>query len=382
MDSTKQLIYIIAGEVSGDIHAAELMQSYREINDNVVFSGLGGARMLAHAQATGGDLEDWLESAAVMGLVEVLKHYNYFKEQFYKLLNRIERDQPDALILVDYPGFNLRIAKQVKKRWPQIKIIQYVSPQVWAWKAGRIKTMQRDLDLLLCLFDFELKYFKDTQLDARCYGHPLVDELETKRDHSIVRDETLVALLPGSREREVNYLLPKMLGAAKLLLQKQPDLRFEIPLAQEKLKPIIELMISEQGLNANVKITNSTSQQLMQQAHTGIIASGTATLEAAYYGLVFCLVYQLAPLTHWLADRLVKIDDVGLINIIAGHQIIPEFIQHEFTAENVAAKIQQWYDYPHAYESLQKDLLEEVQVLGKTGVQKRLASSINEYLVG
>ncbi len=381
MDSTKQLIYIIAGEVSGDIHAAELMQSYREINDNVVFSGLGGARMLAHAQATGGDLEDWLESAAVMGLVEVLKHYNYFKEQFYKLLNRIERDQPDALILVDYPGFNLRIAKQVKKRWPHIKIIQYVSPQVWAWKAGRIKTMQRDLDLLLCLFDFELKYFEDTALDARCYGHPLVDELEEKRDKSIVRDESLVALLPGSREREVNYLLPKMLGAAKLLLQKQPDLRFEIPLAQDKLKPMIEAIIQEHGLGKQVTFTKSTSQQLMQQAHTGIIASGTATLEAAYYGLVFCLVYQLAPLTHWLADKLVKIDDVGLINIIAGRQIIPEFIQHEFRAENVAAKIQQWYDYPKAYQALQKDLLEEVKVLGKTRVQKRLASSINEYLL-
>ena len=157
---TKQLIYIIAGEVSGDIHAAELMQSYRKINPDVVFSGLGGARMSPHAQASGGELEDWLEKAAVMGIVEVLKHYNYFKEQFYKVLARIEKDQTEALILVDYPGFNLRLAKQVKQRWPEVKIIQYVSPQVWAWKAGRIKTMQRDLDLLLCLFDFELKYFK------------------------------------------------------------------------------------------------------------------------------------------------------------------------------------------------------------------------------
>jgi len=371
-------IYLISGEVSGDTHGAELMSAIQSelAGSEVEFYGAGGPEM----KKVGGEhVRDWVEQAAVMGVVEVLKHYRWFKKQFVAMLDDLQEIQPEALILIDYPGYNLRMAKAVREVLPETKIIYYVSPQVWAWNKGRIPKMAAILDKMLCILPFEKELYEDSGLATTFVGHPIVDEL-VENKITISRDKTLIGLFPGSREREISKLFPVMVEAARRMHNENEMLRFEAPAASDKLAELMQKIIDKNKLGEDcIKITSRAdggSHKLMQKAHCAVIASGTATLEAAWYGLPYCLVYKIALPTYLLGKMLVKIEHIGLVNILAGKKVVDEFIQGEADPVHIKEALVKFITDPEYTAKVKGEMAEAVSQLGEPGCHLRAAREV------
>ncbi len=369
-------VYVVAGELSGDAHGAGLLGALRAMVPGLEIHGAGGPEM---AEAAGAGLRDWVEDAAVMGVWEVLKRYGWFKQRFAEMLAEFKEFQPDVLLLVDYPGFNLRFAAAVKRECPQTRIVYYISPKVWAWNKRRIPVMARLLDEVLCLFPFEPPIFQNAGLKAAFVGNPLVDELEQRRIADARRDELLVGLFPGSREREIARLFPMMVETAKRLKSWNSGLKFEVPAASPKLAEQIRGLAA--GTGDLITVTAGGSHSLMQRACCAVIASGTATLEAAYYGLPYCLVYRVAPLTYVLGRMLVKIEHIGLVNILAGEGVVEELIQAKAEPVAVARSLREFLESPAKREALQARLAETAAKLGGEGAHERAARAVAGWLV-
>ncbi|MFC5050334.1 lipid-A-disaccharide synthase [Rubritalea spongiae] len=373
---TSTSIYLIAGEVSGDTHGAELMHALNERIPGVELHGTGGPDM--HAASP--NVRDWVEDAAVMGIWEVLKQYKWFKQQFDAMLDEILALKPTALVLIDYPGFNLRMAKAVREKLPQTKIIYYISPQVWAWNKGRIPKMADILDQMICIFPFEKDIFQNAGLPTDFVGHPIVDELAEKKS-TIPRDPKLVGLFPGSREREVARLFPVMIEAARRLSIEHPSLRFQAPAASKKLALKMRSLISKSKVSSDlIEISTGDSHALMQKASCGVIASGTATLEAAYFGLPYCLMYRIAWPTYFIGKMLVKVDYIGLVNILAGKQVVEEFIQGDADPCHVQHALDRFLADDKHRNSVKAELAETASKLGEPGCHLRAADSIAKVL--
>jgi lipid-A-disaccharide synthase len=372
-------LYVVAGELSGDAHGAGLLRALKTMVPALEIHGAGGPEMTAVA---GPGLRDWVEDAAVMGVWEVLKRYGWFKQRFAEMLEELKAFRPDVLLLIDYPGFNLRFAEAVKRECPETRLVYYISPQVWAWHKGRIPKMARMLDEMLCLFPFEQPLFQNAGLKTSFTGHPLVDELEEKRLPGVLRDEHLVGLFPGSREREVARLFPMMIETAKLLKAWRADLKFEVPAASVKLAAQIRGLLVESGADEWITVNSGESHSLMQRACCAVIASGTATLEAAYYGLPYCLVYRVAPLTYVAARLLVKIKHIGIVNILAGEEVVREFIQADAEPSPVSQTLRSFLESPEQREALQCRLAETSNKLGGPGAHERAARAVANWLEG
>lgn len=370
-------IYVVAGELSGDAHGAGLLRALHHLHPAVEIAGAGGPEMVA----TGGPaVRDWVDEAAVIGLWEVLKRYGWFKARFDEMLAEAKAMRPDVLLLIDYPGFNLRFAEAVKRELPETRIVYYISPQVWAWNKGRIPKMAELIDELLCLFPFEVPILEEGGVKATFVGHPLVDELEERRIPDVVREAGLIALLPGSRTREIERLFPIMLETAREMLATRPGIRFEAPAASPKLAKTMREMVEESGLESSVQVTDGGSHALMQRAECGVIASGTATLEAAYFGLPYCLIYKVAWPTYVIGRQLLKVDHIGLVNILAGRGVVEEFIQADADAKLVAAELNRLLDDPAYRERLQATLAETSAKLGGLGAHERAAVIVDRWL--
>lgn len=370
-------IYVIVGEVSGDVHAAGLLQALRGQYSDIQVRGVGGDEL---SKLPGCNVRNWVDRAAVMGVWEVLKHYTWFREQFDLMLAELEAFQPDVLLMVDYPGFNLRFSKAVRDRFPQIKQVQYVCPQVWAWKKQRVHAMARQLDEVLCLFPFEKPLLDENGVNASFVGNPIVDELEARRIQDVSRDRLLVGLFPGSREREIAMLLPMMLEAVKYLSLWNAELNYQIPAATPRLMAEINRMVEAAGLSESVKVTLGESHRLMQLAGTGLIASGTATLEAAYYGLPYTLVYRVAPATYFLAKLLVKISYIGIVNILANREVVEELVQFDAEPQVVADVLKELISSDKKREELISGLIETTNQLGGVGAHARAAEAVAKWL--
>jgi lipid-A-disaccharide synthase len=370
-------VYVVAGELSGDAHGAGLLESLVEMVPDVEIRGVGGPKM---ATVAGDGLKDWVEDAAVMGVWEVLKRYGWFKERFYEMLADVRANQPEVLLLIDYPGFNLRFAEAVRRECPATRIVYYISPQVWAWNKRRVPKMVRLLDEMLCLFPFEQPIFENAGLKTTFVGHPLVDELEVERLRGVRRDEQLVGLFPGSREREVARLFPMMIASAKRLAEKDDRLKFEVPAASERLAVQIRGLLAEARAENLVVVHVGRSHSLMQRACCAVIASGTATLEAAYYGLPYCLVYRMAPLTYVTAKVLVKIKLIGLVNILAGGEVVKELIQEDAEPGAVSRILREFLESSEKREALKVRLAEVSAMLGGQGAHERAALAVAAWL--
>ncbi len=335
-------IYFVAGETSGDNHGAELLRELRRRDARLQFFGRGGPKMRAVA---GEKFRDWIDQAAVIGLWEVLKRYRFFRREFHGTLRDIAALRPDAVLLIDYPGFNLRLARELRKRQRGLKIIYYISPQIWAWNQRRVSSMARSMDLMLCIFPFEPHFYAQAGLRADFVGHPAViaSRVEAARcDCSdSERDPQLVALFPGSRGREVKKILPVMLDAAHQLLRSHPRLHFEIAAASESLRRVIESIV---GADDRFVVNVGRGRELMERASAAMVASGTATLEAALAQLPFVLVYRVAWLTYLAARLVVKVRWLGMPNVLANHEIVPEFIQHKARPGAIARAVARLLD--------------------------------------
>ena len=403
-------LYFLAGEASGDNHGAELMRSLRQCDADLNFLGRGGPQMKAIA---GEQFSNWIDDAAVVGLWEVVKNYGFFREKFRETLAEIETSKPDAVVLIDYPGFNLRLARALRRnagskpvrpggimpddaasnmlagridektsvfRRKIIKIIYYISPQVWAWHRGRIKKMARFLDLMLCIFPFEAELYNKSGLRTVFVGHPMVDRLRTGKIDS-KRDSNLVGLFPGSRPREVARNFPAMLDAARELFRARQVLRFEIAAASESLAAeISETLMAARMREGLFRVVTGETAATMQRACAGIVASGSATLEAAYFRLPFALIYKVAWPTYLAARLVVKVKYLGMPNVLADKEIVPEFIQHRARPKAIAQAVLRLMHNRVARNRMISEFDAIVPQLGEGGASAKAARTIVEEL--
>lgn len=360
MSSPARHLAIVAGEASGDTHGAALMRSLRERDPGIRFTGKGGPKMASEATASGGSLDNWIAEAGVLGLWDVLRHYGYFKRKFAALLDDLTADPPEAVILVDYPGFNLRLAKAIRKRRIPTRIIYYISPQVWAWNRRRIPEMAKALDLMICIFPFEKAIYESSGLPTVFAGHPMAEELRPVPTAD--RDENLFGLFPGSREREVRRIFPAMLGAARLITRSRPEIRFEAAAATEAHAALMREMATTASVT--ITITTGASRDLMRRAGAGLVCSGTATLEAACLGLPYALVYRVATLTYEVGIRVIRVPYLGMVNILANRPVIREFIQHAATPAALADEGLRLLNSTGARERISLDLASVTAMLG------------------
>src|SRR6476469_2550493 len=366
-------IYFVAGEVSADNHGAALMRSLRVLNPELKLIGRGGPQM---QQVAGADFKNWIGDAAVLGLWEVLRKYGYFREQFRQALNEIRESKPDAVVLIDYPGFNLRLARALRRQSQRHKTIYYISPQVWAWNRGRIKKMARFIDLVLCIFPFESDLYAASGLRAVFVGHPMIESLETQKIDTH-RDQELIGLFPGSRSREVRKIFPVMIEAAHLLLQLTPTLRFQVAAVSEELAcEMSEQLADRQG----IEITVGQTATIMQRAFVGIVASGSATLEAAYFGMPFVLIYKVAWPTYVAARLVVNVDFLGMPNLLAGKEVVPEFIQHEAKPDAIVKAVRLLMEDSPARDRMILDFDATNFFFNDTATSERAAQAILEEL--
>ncbi|MGH8046698.1 MAG: lipid-A-disaccharide synthase [Chthoniobacterales bacterium] len=368
----KKRIWIVAGEASGDARSAELMRAIHMLDAGVEFVGAGGPKMQPLAAQP---FDNWIAEAGVLGLWDVLKHYGYFRAKFHRMLSDIARLNPDAVLLVDYPGFNLRLAKALRARLPKLRILYYVSPQVWAWNRGRIPKMAKYLDLMLCIFPFEKPLYEESGLRTEFVGHPIVEQMANDRMR-VERDANLLGLFPGSREREVRRIFPAMIEAAKRVAAARPDVRFEASAASEPHA----VQMRELAGGFPIEIRAGSAHELMQRAGTGIVCSGTATLEAACFGLPYALVYKTAWLTFEVGRRLVKINHLGIVNILAGRTVVREFIQDAATPTALAGEALRLLNDPAAREKLSAELAAVVATLHGEGASTRAARAVLDAL--
>lgn len=368
-------IYFVAGEASADNHGAALMRALRSVDGDLHFVGRGGPQMKSVA---GDRVRNWIDKSGVLGLWEVIKHYGYFRRQFHQALLEIEAARPDAVVLIDYPGFNLRLARALRRKSSKHKIIYYISPQVWAWNRGRIKKMGRWLDLMLCIFPFEADLYNESGLRTIFVGHPMMERLrESKID--VTRDPKIIGLFPGSRAREVRKIFPILLETARDLRRSKPNLRFEVAAASNELAAQMQPMIQDAD-NHFVEIKLGQTSEIMQRACAGIVASGSATLEAAYFRLPFVLVYKVTWPTYLAGRLLVKVDYLGMPNVLANKELIPEFIQHRAQPHDIAKAVSQLIDNAQARQEMIWGFDKIVAQLGETGASERAATAILEEI--
>ncbi len=378
-------LYLIAGEASGDARGAEVMEGlatlFAERGEPVTFHGAGGPKMKALAP----EIDNWSEEAGVVGLWDVLKKYGYFRRKFAAMLAEVTAWQPDAVVFIDYPGFNLRLAKALDQarrrtgRGPQL--IYYISPQVWAWNRRRIPKMARMLDLMLCIFPFEKALYASSGLETVFVGHPMLDTLARARLENTERESGLVGLFPGSRSKEVTRIFPVMAAAARQMHTARPTLRFEAAAASAPLAETMRTLAREAGWEEGaLTITTGLSHSLMQRAQVGMVASGTATVESAYFAMPFVLVYRVAPLTWAVGKRLVRVPFLGMVNLLAGREVVPEFLQSAATPEAVASGLFALLDDPARCETQVTHFAEVITALGDGGAGLRAAGEIEAHL--
>src|SRR5437667_4455279 len=370
-------IYFVAGEASGDNHGAELMRSLRQLDVDLYFIGRGGPQMKTIA---GRQFHDWIGNAAVLGLWEVIRNYGYFREKFRETLSEIEKSKPDAVVLIDYPGFNLRLARTLRLRIAARKIIYYISPQVWAWNRGRIKKMARFLDLMLCIFPFEADLYNQSGLRTVFVGHPMIERLRACKV-DIERDPNLVALFPGSRSREVRKIFPVLIEAAHKLQKQTRNMRFEVAAASAELAQKMTGMLDQRPPDRQViEIKVGETAAIMQRAFAGIVASGRATLEAAYFQLPFVLIYKVAWPTYLAGRLVVKVKYLGMPNVLADKEVVPEFIQHRAKPSSIIQAVRRLIENAHARERMISEFDTIAGNLGESGASEKAARAIIEEI--
>ena len=367
-------ILISAGEASGDLYAGAVTRGIKQLNPEAEVFGMGGDCL----REAGGEVLFDIKDHSLMGFVEVLKKLPDVWKLRNAFIDLMEKRKPDVLLTIDYPGFNMRLAKLAKERG--IDVVYFIAPQVWAWRPGRAADVAKVTDKIACIFPFECDFYKSYGADIEFIGHPLVDtvkpSLSRKEAEELAGKRTghpLILLMPGSREMEIQRLLPVMLDAVKILKQKRPELDFAIPRAATIAKEILEDSVRQAGLN--IRLIEGHNYDVMSVADLAIVTSGTVTLEAAMCGLGCEILYKSSPVSFWIAKRVVKIPNIGLPNIVAGRQIEPELLQDDCTPDKIASTALELLE-PERFAQLQRDLLEVKEKLGEPGAVKRVAELV------
>ena len=370
---------IIAGEHSGDMRAAEIIAAVNRKAPGFKWFGIGGPLMRLQGVETRHDVEEM----AVMGIGEVLRRYTFFRNTLEEMVAWAEQRKPRMAIFVDYPGFNLRLAKRLHALG--IKTVYYICPQVWAWHRGRIPQMAKYLDHMLSIFPFEAEHFKDTSLPVTYVGHPLIDSMEASR---MLPEYRLpwnglhrVAILPGSRKQEISRLLPVMLEAGKLLESRMPDCGFLIAAAGlRQAEQINTIMEQTPARPAKVTVIAEHTRDIVAQADAAMVCSGTATLETALLNCPMAVCYRAHPITYWLVRPFIRVPHIGMVNIIAGKEICPELVQGQLTARKLADTLETLIRPGIERLDVLTDLKQVRARMGNGGAAEQAARVITEIL--
>lgn len=358
--------YLVVGEASGDIHGANLMKAIRAKDPQAEFRFFGGDKM---QQASGTPATKHIRSLAFMGFWEVVKHLPTIFSNIALCKKDILNFKPDAVILIDYPGFNFRLFPFLKQHYFQT--IYYISPQLWAWKKGRIKQVRKYVDRLYVIFPFEVNFYKQQGVDAHYYGHPLLDEVDMK-NIAATKNEKTIAILPGSRKQEISYLFPEYLKAAKHF----PDYKFKVAALRMNGEPFYRQF----ALPENVELVFDKTYEVLQTASAGIITSGTATLETALFNVPQVICYKGSWISYQIAKRLIKgIDFIGIVNLIAGKSVVQELIQDDVNEKRLVLELTNLLQ-PETQQRIKKEYEDLYQLLGNSGSSQRMADDLVSYL--
>lgn len=331
-------IFIVVGEASGEAHAARVITELKQLEPELAVSGIGGEKL----RDAGVDVVVDFSELAVMGIVEVLKRYRTIKSIFNQVVERLKTQRPDLLILVDYPGFNLKLAKEAKKLG--IKVLYYISPKVWAWRKGRVKTISQVVDHMAVLFPFEVPIYQKANVPVTCVGHPLVDAVtsqltmtEAKAKFSLDENKQVLGLFPGSRRSEVHALLPLMIQAAERVVNQHPNTEVVLPLAPGLNSELFDSILTQTQLP--IRVVSGDFYELTRSCDAIVAASGTVTLEIALLGVPHFIIYKVSPITYRILKRLVKIPYVGLCNIVTSKGVITELLQDDVTVAHIEQEL-------------------------------------------
>jgi lipid-A-disaccharide synthase len=375
----KLKLMIIAGEASGDLQAANLLKSLKSINPSIEAFGMGGKKM----SSEGAEIIYDVTELAVVGFFEVLKYLGTFKKIFEKLAGLLETRKPDAVILVDYPGFNLRFAKTAKEK--NIPVIYYISPQIWAWGENRIHEIKKCVDKMIVIFGFEENIYKEAGVKVSFVGHPFLDIVKPvwKKDETIKishlkHDSIKIALMPGSRKKEVEKHLPSMLRACEIIKNKIPSAEFIISRIKELDQNLYNKIIKRSAIKPHS--LDNKPYEVMDIADLVIVSSGSATLEIAIMEKPMVIIYKTSFLTWLLAKNLIKIPDIGLVNIVAGKRIVPELMQFDATPKNMAKEALDILNNHKRIHEIKEALRKVKSKLGETGASSRAAHAIYKFL--
>lgn len=359
-------IFLSAGESSGDVHGANLVRALRAAEPGVVCEGVGGR----HMAAAGMVLRHDLAGQALMGFTEVAKAFRAILRVFHDTVEALAAQPPDALVLIDYPGFNLRLAARARRLG--IPVVYYVSPQVWAWKRRRIHTIARRVNKMLVILPFEEALYRAIGVDCTYVGHPLLDHVASARPEGLYRGGRVIGLLPGSRRQEIERLLPLMLEVAAGLRAVYPDARFVAPCVDEAR----ESQVRELSGGFPLETVVGKAYEVLDGARFCLVTSGTATLETALFGVPMVIVYRMGRVNYWVARSVVRLEHIGLVNILAGRGIVPEFIQHGATADRILPVALDLIADSPARTAMIRALAEVKAQLGAPGASARAAAEV------
>lgn len=370
-------IMISAGEASGDLHGANLAKAIKSICPEAELFGMGGAKMAS----AGVEILQGIDELGVIGLFAGLGLVRKLFKIRTCMLEEIKTREADVLIVIDYPEYNTRFAKKAYEMG--IPVVFFICPSAWAWRKGRAKDVAKISNRVASIFPFEAEVYKEAGANVTYVGHPLVDivkpalSLEEARIHFQIDPlKKQILLMPGSRKQEIETLLPPMLDAAEILVGKDPNLEFFLPIASTISKKEIEAMTKEK--KAPIQIIEGNAYDLISVCQVGMIGSGTATLEAALLNVPSVIIYKVAPMTYWLGKKLIKLNHFGLPNIVAQKEILPELIQKEVTGEKIAERISNWLYDKKEYEKVLENLSEMKEKLGGGGAVRRTAEIVLE----
>jgi lipid-A-disaccharide synthase len=368
-------VMMIAGETSGDLHGAGVVRELRRLVPDVEVYGIGGDRM----RQAGMECLIHVSRLSFMGFVEVIRNLRVVREVQREMEKLLETRRPDVLVLIDYPGFNLRFAAKAKARG--IRVLYYISPQVWAWHKSRVQGMRGVVDRMKVVFPFEVEIYTAAGINVEFVGHPLAEMIGATldrdtffRNHGLQTGKRLLALIPGSRRQEIERIFPVMLQAAARLLG-ETGVQIAASIAPHIDRALLERLIPH-GLP--VTLIEGDTYHLMQHADAAVVTSGTATLETGWFGTPMAIVYRTSPLTYAIGRMLVHLDVIGLVNIVAGERLVPEFIQHELNADRLVPELRRMLtDAPYAA-SIRRRLDIIRTRLGAPGASARVAAGIVE----
>lgn len=370
-------VLLIAGESSGDLHGSAVMRCMKARMPEIEFMGIGGSLMINE----GLDAVRHVQEMNFMGLAEVIRHLPFIRRTMKKVESLLDSWRPDLVILIDYPGFNLKFAPLVKKRG--IPVMYYISPQLWAWHKSRVKLVRRYVDRMVVLFDFERDFYNCYSIDADFVGHPLLDVARPSMDRENFRKSLgvndpipLIGLFPGSRAQEIERILPAMAGSVSLL--------------EEKIGPVTAMLGCAPDINDNIYtaylkqsdiiLMRGKAYDIMAHSDALAVASGTATLEAGILGTPMVIIYRTSLVTYLIGKAVVKIPNIGLINIVAGSRIVPELWQYDVTARNIASHLERQIKDDQMRAEIKRALANAKMKLGTPGASDRAASIALEMI--